>query len=283
MPVGDLPDEAIRSSQVSQASPDPLSSPSHEWGISVDLPTPKVALAVGAHPDDIEFGCGGTLAKWAASGCSIHHLVLTDGSKGTWDQSTDIEQLRRIRKEEQSEAARILGGGDVTFLRITDGLLESDMATRKLVCEVIRRVKPDILLGHDPWRRYRLHPDHRHAGWLVTDGLVVAREPTFFPDAGPAHRPDCLLLWEADSPNHVEDVTPFFTTKLDALMAHRSQHLSTMGIGTGGVGADEGEKTDDVIASESAAFAERVHKQLASHGSLGGVALGEAFHLIDRT
>ena len=73
---------------------------------SIDLPTPKVALAIGAHPDDIEFGCGATLAKWAAAGCRIHHLVLTDGSKGTWNPDADITALIRTRRDEQTEAAR---------------------------------------------------------------------------------------------------------------------------------------------------------------------------------
>ena len=75
---------------------------------SVDLPTPAVALAVGAHPDDVEFGCGGTLAKWAAGGCVVHHLVLTDGSKGTWDVRADTSALVARRRDEQREAARRL-------------------------------------------------------------------------------------------------------------------------------------------------------------------------------
>lgn len=76
---------------------------------SVDLETPAVALAIGAHPDDIEFGCGGTLAKWAQAGCLVHHLVLTDGSKGTWNTDADITQLIAQREIEQREAARRLG------------------------------------------------------------------------------------------------------------------------------------------------------------------------------
>jgi LmbE family N-acetylglucosaminyl deacetylase len=256
MPVGDLPEL--------ESEP------------TVDLPVPGIALAVGAHPDDIEFGCGATLAKWAARGCRVHHLVLTDGSKGTWDPAIDIAELRKIRKEEQLEAARLVGGGEVTFLDIVDGELESDIETRKSVCGVIRRVRPDVLLGHDPWRRYRLHPDHRHAGWLVTDGLVAARDQTFFPEAGKAHRPAHLLLWEADVPNHVEDADGHVPDKLAALMAHRSQHVSTMGIGVrneSGVGAK----------TEEDEFFDRVRAQLAAHGAIGGLVLGEAFHRIDAT
>jgi LmbE family N-acetylglucosaminyl deacetylase len=256
MPVGDLHDRS--------AEP------------TVDLATPRVALAVGAHPDDIEFGCGATLAKWSAAGCRVHHLVLTDGSKGTWDASVDIGELIAVRREEQLEAARLVGGGEVTFLGAVDGELDSGIEIRKSVCEVIRRVRPDVLLGHDPWRRYRLHPDHRHAGWLVTDGLVAARDQTFFPDTGAAHRPRHLLLWEADVPNHVEDVDGHLADKLAALMAHRSQHVSTMGIGGLVAGGTD-------METEADAFADRVRAQLAAHGAIADVALGEAFHHIDAT
>ena len=253
LPVGDLPDR-------------------HE-SPSIDLPVPAVALAVGAHPDDIEFGCGGTLAKWAAAGCRLHHVVLTDGSKGTWDKSTDTDELTKVRRNEQREAARILGGGEVRFLDLVDGELDSGTEERMRVCEVIRRVRPDVVLGHDPWRRYRLHPDHRHAGWLVVDGLVAARDHKFFPASGESHRPSHLLLFEPDVPNHVEDVAGHIDAKIAALLAHRSQHLSTMGIG----------QAQAAAASETEAFAEHVRAQLASHGSIAGIGAGEAFHRIDDT
>ena len=76
----------------------------------INLSTPAVALAIAAHPDDVEFGAGGTLAKWAADGCVVHHLVLTDGSKGTWNPSADVAALRIARQGEQREAARRLAG-----------------------------------------------------------------------------------------------------------------------------------------------------------------------------
>ena len=97
------------------------------------------------------------------------------------------------------------------------------------MARVIRELRPEVVLGHDPWKRYRLHPDHRHAGWLVCDAIVAARDPHFFPEHGLApHRPSALLLWEADEPNHVEDVTAFVDRKLAALEAHESQFESTM-------------------------------------------------------
>ncbi len=88
-----------------------------------------------------------------------------------------------------------------------------------------------MVLAHDPWRRYRLHPDHRTAGFLSLDAVVAARDPLFFPDIGPEpHRPRLILLWEADLPDHVEDADGFDGTKIEALLCHRSQHQSTMGI-----------------------------------------------------
>ncbi len=145
-----------------------------------NLPLPARALAVGAHPDDVEFGCGATLAKWAAQGCEIFHLICTDGSKGTWDPATDPAELVVTRRNEQQAASIALGGrGEVVFLGWPDGELESGLRQRFEVASAIRKLRPDVVFGHDPWKRYRLHPDHRNAGFLVTDGIVAARDPLF--------------------------------------------------------------------------------------------------------
>lgn len=137
---------------------------------STNLATPASALAVGAHPDDIDFGCGATLAKWAADGCVVNLLVCTDGSKGTWDPDADEVELVATRQNEQRAAAAALGAtGEVGFLGYVDGELDSSLEQRAQVAWWIRKTKPSVVLGHDPWKRYRLHPDHRHAGLLVTD------------------------------------------------------------------------------------------------------------------
>jgi LmbE family N-acetylglucosaminyl deacetylase len=157
-------------------------SPTSLVGISRDLDPPRVALAIGAHPDDVEFGCGATLAKWADAGCTIHHLVCTDGSKGTWDPDADTRALAERRQHEQRRAAAVLAGervGTVTFLGYVDGELDSNLDARSRVARVIRELRPDVVLGHDPWKRYRLHPDHRHAGLLACDAVVAARDPHF--------------------------------------------------------------------------------------------------------
>jgi LmbE family N-acetylglucosaminyl deacetylase len=237
---------------------------------TVDLDPPAVALAVGAHPDDVDFGCGGTLAKWAAAGCAVHYLVCTDGSKGSWDPAQDRAELITTRQAEQREAARMIGGqGWVTFLGQVDGELDSSMALRGLVAYEIRRVRPDVVLSHDPWKRYRLHPDHRHAGFLTTDGIVAARDPHFFPEHGLApHRPSALLLWEADQPDHLEDISGHAAIKLDALLAHRSQFVSTMRIGP------------DPDRSALDAFAARVRNRQAAAGAPLGLTAAEAFKLM---
>ncbi len=236
---------------------------------SRDLPVPASALAIGAHPDDVEFGAGALLAKWAAAGCTVHHLVCTDGSKGTWDVDADIVALAARRQQEQREAARRLAGvnaGEVRFLGRVDGELDSDLATRGEVARVIRELRPEVVLGHDPWKAYRLHPDHRHAGLLTCDGIVAARDPHFFREHGlPHHRPSALLLWEADRPNHVEDVTHFVDAKLAALHAHESQFESTM-------------QAHDEADLE--AFDTRIRERLSAIGEPFGLPAAEIFVLI---
>jgi len=239
---------------------------------TTDLATPAVALAVGAHPDDVEFGCGATLAKWAARGCRVCHLVLTDGSKGTWEPDRDLAELVATREAEQRSAARALGGDDVVFCGFADGELSAGIEERRVVARWIRHFRPDVVLGHDPWRRYRLHPDHRAAGFLVTDALVAARDHHFFPEIGLApHRPRHLLLFEPDEVNHVENVEKFANTKIDALLEHRSQLTSTMGIAEQVIDLDDARRD----------LEGRVRRQLRAHGAGAGFAAGEAFHRID--
>ena len=242
--------------------------------MSLNLPTPAVALAIGAHPDDIEFGAGGTLAKWSAAGTVVHHLVCTDGSKGSWDPTADTAALVVTRQAEQWAAARALGAtGQCVFLGWPDGELASDLRQRWEVAYWIRKLQPTVVLGHDPWKRYRLHPDHRHAGMLTVDGVVAARDPHFFPEQQlPHHRPDALLLFEADEPDHVEDVADYAHAKLASLHAHTSQLLSTMGI--------DPDATPAEIDAQRTSFDQRILDRLAERGAIENVALGESFKLM---
>jgi LmbE family N-acetylglucosaminyl deacetylase len=237
-----------------------------------DLPVPERALAVGAHADDIEFGCGATLAKWAAAGTDVRLLVLTDGSKGSWDPATDPAVLADRRRREQESAAAVLGAKEVTHLGLVDGELDSGLAERAAVCELIRRVRPDVVLGHDPWARYRLHPDHRHAGFLVAEAIVAARDPHFFPEQHvAAHRPRHLLLFEAEAPDHRENVAGHVEAKIDALLCHRSQWRSTMAIDPDGPDVDV----------QRHRFARRIRAEAAGAGAPVGLPAAEAFKRID--
>ena len=109
------------------------------------LPVPARALAIGAHPDDAEFGAGGTLARWTEQGSEAVILVVSDGSKGTWDRDLEPEELTRTRRSEQERAARVLGATEAVVLDHPDGELEYSMELRAQLCHWIRRVRPDVV------------------------------------------------------------------------------------------------------------------------------------------
>jgi LmbE family N-acetylglucosaminyl deacetylase len=230
-------------------------------------------MAIAAHPDDVEFGCGATLARWAAAGASLVHVICTDGSKGTWDAAADLPALVARRREEQVAASRALGGdGTVVFVGRVDGELAADLPTRRAIAEAIRRHRPDVVLAHDPWKRYRLHPDHRAAGWLAIDGIVAARDPHFFPDLDlPPHRPSHLLLFEADEADHVEVAEErWLDRRCAALECHVSQFETT-----------HFHRLDQAPGGELASFRVRERGKLVEMGAVAGVDLGEAFKRID--
>ncbi|MGH2685094.1 MAG: PIG-L deacetylase family protein, partial [Actinomycetota bacterium] len=162
--------------------------------------------------------------------------------------------------------------GEVVFLGWPDGELESGLRQRWEVAYWIRKLRPDVVLSHDPWRRYRLHPDHRNAGFLAVDGIVAARDPHFFREQELPHwRPGALLLWEAEASDidHIEDVTGHVGAKLAALFEHRSQLRSTMDI-------------DDPGNEEQAErFRRRIRDRLAEHGRRAGMAYAEPFKRIE--
>jgi LmbE family N-acetylglucosaminyl deacetylase len=246
---------------------------------STDLPPPAVALVVAAHPDDAEFQAGATLAKWCRAGTLVHHLVLTDGSKGTWDPGVDVGELVVRREQEQRRAAAALGAtGEVVFLGEVDGELRADVDVRGRVAEVVRRLRPEVVLGHDPWKRYRLHPDHHAAGRLCVDGIVAARDPFFHPeqlDRGLApHRPEALLLFEPDEVDHVEHVgDEDLEAKLRALEAHESQ-LAT----THFYKLPDGDRAQDALAEFRARERSRLLDAATAVGEPG--RMSEVFHLI---
>ena len=239
---------------------------------STSLETPRKALAVCAHSDDAEFGAGGTLAKWAEAGCEISLLILTDGSKGTWDPDVSTQQLVADRRREQADAAKVLGiQGELVFLDHVDGELEYDSELREEITLWIRRLQPEVVLGWDPWKRYMMHPDHRAAGWALVDGVVSARDHLFYPhqlvDGLEKHRPDAILLWAADEPDYWVDISQTIEAKIEALLCHSSQAETTM---------QDAHNTED----NRVEFSHTIHGWAATMGRPVGIPLAEAFKLL---
>ena len=236
------------------------------------LPTPERALTIGAHPDDAEFGAGGVLSKWSEKGCEASMLVMTDGSKGSWDPHTDPAELVETRRVEQLRSASALGiTGEVVMLGRVDGELEYSMKLREILCWWIRRLRPNVVITHDPWRRYMLHPDHRVTGMAVTDGVVAARDHLFFPaqltEGLGKHRPDAVLYWSTDQPDHRENIAGFVDRKVAALLCHSSQTETTM---------DDAEAS----AAHRKRFRVKITQRAVDAGKPAGLAAAEAFKIV---
>lgn len=197
--------------------------------------TPKVALMIGAHADDIDFGASGAVAKWAKDGAEVHYLVITDGSKGSSDASMTCEQLIATREQEQRDAAAHLGAKEVHFLHYEDAALEVTQALKKDLVRVIRQVKPDTIVVMDPTfiysaeRGFINHPDHRAAGQATLDAIYpMARDHLTFPDLLEQehlepHKVAHVLLINFEKQNYYVDITDVFETKVEGLCKHVSQ------------------------------------------------------------
>lgn len=187
----------------------------------------KRALVIGAHPDDNEFGAGGTIAKLNAQGWETTFILVTNGNKGTHDQKLSPYTLSETREHEQRAAAEALGVKRVLFLRNNDGEIEPTSALRTEIAIYIRHFKPHYVFTHDPWKHYMLHPDHRAVGFAVIDGIVSARDHLFLPGLGQIGitlwRPEALFLWGAEQPDYVEDISEFVEQKIKALREHHTQ------------------------------------------------------------
>jgi len=198
------------------------------WG------TPQTVLVILAHPDDPEFFCGATVARWVAAGHRVVYCLLTCGDKGTKDLSLSAEKLCCIRQEEQRAAAAQLGVTELHFLGYPDGYLVPDLQLRRDITRVIRQVRPDILITCDPTTLFygdtRInHPDHRAAGQAVLDAVFPAAQDHLY----------FIELWRNEhlEPHHVRevwisgtlapnvtlDVSDTWETKIRALYEHKSQ------------------------------------------------------------
>ncbi|MBI2196700.1 PIG-L family deacetylase [Candidatus Daviesbacteria bacterium] len=200
----------------------------------MDNPSNKIILAVGAHPDDIDIGCSGSIAKWIKEEGEVYYLVLTDGSKGSEDHKISNKELVRIRHAEQQKAADLLGVKKVFFLDFVDGELENTPALRKQIVKIIRQIKPSTVICWDPAlyydenRMFVNHPDHRVAGETTMDSVYpFARNARTFPellDEGlEPHVVEELLIMNFSKADYFVDISQTIDKKLEALACHKSQ------------------------------------------------------------
>jgi LmbE family N-acetylglucosaminyl deacetylase len=184
-------------------------------------------MVIAAHPDDPEFGCAGTVMKWAQAGKQVTYVLLTSGDKGTRDPEMRPGRLASQRESEQRQAAADLGVAQVIFLRHPDGMLENTMEMRRQLAALIRDLRPHIVVAIDPWRHYQLHPDHRAAGQAALDAVYAAREWHIFPEQlvdgiDPWRAKEVYLFW-TENADTWEDISCCIEPRIAALTRHASQ------------------------------------------------------------
>jgi LmbE family N-acetylglucosaminyl deacetylase len=184
-------------------------------------------MVIGAHPDDPEFGCAGTVAKWASEGKEVYYCLVTSGDVGTRDEMITPGQLASLREKEQRAAAQELGVKDVIFLHHHDGMVVNDMHLRRELALVLRKYQPEAVATIDPWRHYQLHPDHRAAGQAALDAIIAARERLVFPeqlvDGVQPCRPKVAFLFWTDNADFYVDISSTIDKRIAALRQHASQ------------------------------------------------------------
>ena len=186
------------------------------------------AMIIAPHPDDAEFGAGGTAARWVKEGRQVVLAVCTNGDKGTEDRTLSPEQLAAIREKEQRAAGRIIGFHEVVFLGYPDQGLEDSAEFRKDIVRLLRIHRPKTVVTSDPYRRYVWHRDHRMTGQVVLDAVFpYARDHLAYPDLLEEnlepHKVEELLFWSSEDTNYRSDITRTFAQKIEALRCHRSQ------------------------------------------------------------
>lgn len=193
-----------------------------------------VVLGVGAHADDLDFGAAGTFAKFAREGADCYYLICTDGSKGSRDPKMTAERLKEMRIKEQKNAAKMLGVKDVFFLHHKDAELVADLKLRKEIVRYVRKLRPDIVITHDPSYmfsdRFVNHTDHRAAGIATIDAVFpAARNHMTFPELKKegleTHRVSEMYLVNFSNPNYAVDISKFIDLKVKALTHHQSQGI----------------------------------------------------------
>lgn len=190
-------------------------------------------LVILAHPDDPEFFCGASLAKWVQAGHIVDYVLLTGGEKGG-EAHLSPDTIKMIRQDEQLKAANIIGVHSVRYLDKEDGGLIPDISLRREIVRLIRDYRPDIVVTCDPTLLYTSrgtinHPDHRAAGQVVLDAIFpAAGNSHYYPellsnDNLAPHCPKEVWITQPIQPNFKWNITGFWETKLNALKEHRSQ------------------------------------------------------------
>ncbi|HEX7127246.1 MAG TPA: PIG-L deacetylase family protein [Thermodesulfobacteriota bacterium] len=231
-----------------------------------DHPIPRRVVAIAAHPDDLDFGCAGTLALWARQGAEVTQLLVTSGDKG-FEDDRPLEEKQEIREREQRAAAREIGARAPHFLRFPDGEVENTPALRREIVRVLRAVRPDTVLSFDPANLafdnfYRYHPDHRAVAMAAYDALYPATgNRNFFPDllleGLEPHKVKVAYFISPSQPDVWIDISSTFDRKVAALRAHASQI-----------------RDPEAIAEYVADWARRV-------GAPKGLALAESFRRLE--
>ena len=194
---------------------------------------PESAMAIVAHPDDIEFSCAGTLARWVNDGARISYVICTSGDVGFDEPNMTKEKAAQIREAEQLAAADIVGASEVIFLHEPDGLLQPTIELRKKLVREIRRFQPEVVMCGDPtivWagNDYINHPDHRAAATAALDATFpAAGQPQLFEELAKeglqAHKPRKVYVTSWRGADYFVDIEETIEIKIDALRAHKSQ------------------------------------------------------------
>ena len=200
------------------------------------LPTPERVLVIAAHPDDIEFGASGTIARWVTEGATVRYLLATRGDKGSDDPDADIDALVLLREQEQRAAAAEIGVESVDFLDEPDGQVEPSLRLRERLTRAVRAFRPEVVMTHDPTvlfvnNEWVNHPDHRAVGQTAVDAVFpTARDPLNFREhlddgVGPWKVAE-LFLWSTNEANQIVDIGATLDRKVAALGHHASQFRS---------------------------------------------------------
>ena len=193
------------------------------------MEVPQRVLVVSPHPDDAEISCGGTVARWVRQGAEALYVLCSDGSKGTEDPKMTPQQLSEIRKQEQLDAAAVLGVKEVVALGYPDGELEDTREFRGQIVRAIRRFRPEVVISPDPYRRsFYFHRDHRITGQVTQDAVFpYARDRLHFQELEAEglepYKVGTILFWGPEESDTYLDITDTMDLKIKALRCHKSQ------------------------------------------------------------